>query len=314
MWSEQVRATTFSKLYGNTTVINNLKGLIESLQMSNISDIPNILLYGVEGTGKTSSGNIIASMLTSIDKDILIINGSMDGNKETLKTTISDFCKSKSLTKTRKIVIIDECDNMTKPAQHGFRKDMEELRRNNNLLFILICNYVENIIGPIRSRTADYMFTALTKNEMFSFYDNELKNKFKVMLEQDVFDVLYQLSSGFPRKFVNLLQQYSINGTKKITMDSLQEAFNDDMFEKLINMFNKKENIKDIFEFMNDILVKHSINERRFGRKFMEYIIYANIDDDVKNKYLKICGEFDYRLVSGATPTIQLIWLITNMM
>jgi DNA polymerase III delta prime subunit len=111
-------------------------------------NVPNLILAGSAGVGKTT---IAKAMLEELECDYIVINGSMNGNIDTLRNDIMSFASSVSLQGGRKYVILDEADylnaNSTQPALRNF---MEEYSRNCG--FILTCNFVNRIIEPLHSR------------------------------------------------------------------------------------------------------------------------------------------------------------------
>ena len=117
-------------------------------QFVNDGNIPNLLLCGTAGVGKTT---VARAMLEEIDADYIVINGSMNGNIDTLRNDIRNFAATVSFGGGRKYVILDEADylnaNSTQPALRNF---MEEF--SSNCGFLLTCNFVNRIIDPLHSR------------------------------------------------------------------------------------------------------------------------------------------------------------------
>src|SRR6056300_362898 len=124
-------------------------------------NIPNLLLTGRAGIGKTT---IAKAMLEEINADYIVINGSMNGNIDTLRVEISNFASSVSFTGGRKYVILDEADylnaNSTQPALRNF---MEEFSKNCG--FILTCNFKNRIIEPLHSRCSVIEFNIPTSEK-----------------------------------------------------------------------------------------------------------------------------------------------------
>ena len=127
-------ASIFRKLYDHLT--------------DQVENIPNLILSGTAGVGKTT---VARAMLEELEADYIVINGSMNGNIDTLRNEILNFASSVSFTGGRKYVILDEADylnaNSTQPALRNF---MEEFSKNCG--FILTCNYKNRIIDPLHSR------------------------------------------------------------------------------------------------------------------------------------------------------------------
>lgn len=110
--------------------------------------LPNLLLTGSPGTGKTTAG---LAALKELDCDVLFIDGSKDGNINTLRTDIQNFATTMSFGGKRKYVFIDEADNLNaNSTQPGLRSFMEA--HSKNCGFVFTCNYPHKIIEPLRSR------------------------------------------------------------------------------------------------------------------------------------------------------------------
>ena len=176
--------------------------------------IPNLLLCGTAGVGKTT---VARAMLEEINADYIVINGSMNGNIDTLRNDIRNFAATISFTGGRKYVILDEADylnaNSTQPALRNF---MEEF--SSNCGFILTCNFVNRIIEPLHSRCSVVEFKIGSKEKA------ELAKQFLTrtcgILDQE--SVTYDkkvlaevIMKHFPdwRRVLNELQRYGITGS-----------------------------------------------------------------------------------------------------
>jgi len=142
LWVEKYRPRTIAA----TVLPTSLKKVFQ--QFVDQDNIPNLLLCGKAGVGKTT---VARAMLEQLGCDYIIINGSMNGNIDTLRVEIKNFASTVSFSGGRKYVILDEADylnaNSTQPALRNF---MEEFSKNCG--FILTCNFRNKIIDPLQSR------------------------------------------------------------------------------------------------------------------------------------------------------------------
>lgn len=177
-------------------------------------EIPNLLLTGTAGVGKTT---VAKAMLEQIGADYIVINGSMNGNIDTLRNDIQQFASSVSFSGGRKYVILDEADylnaNSTQPALRNF---MEEFSRNCG--FILTCNFKNRIIEPLHSRCSVVEFK-INKSDYPKLAAQFFKRTCKILEAENVtYDkavVADLVSKHMPdwRRVLNELQRYSVNGT-----------------------------------------------------------------------------------------------------
>jgi len=176
-------------------------------------NIPNLILSGSAGVGKTT---VARAMLEELACDYIVINGSMNGNIDTLRNEIANFASAVSLSGGRKYVILDEADylnaNSTQPALRNF---MEEFSRNCG--FILTCNFKNRVIAPLHSRCSviDFDIPKDCKPKLAGqFYKRvvDILGKENVKFEPAV--VAEVIKKHFPdwRRVLNELQRYSATG------------------------------------------------------------------------------------------------------
>jgi DNA polymerase III delta prime subunit len=207
LWVESYRPQTVQE----TILPDRLKQTFQ--QFVDQKNVPNLLLSGRAGVGKTT---IAKAMLEEIGADYIVINGSMNGNIDTLRHDISNFASSVSFTGGRKYVILDEADylnaNSTQPALRNF---MEEFSKNCG--FIMTCNFKNRIIEPLHSRCSvvEFSIDKADKPAMASQFFKRVCTILKdegVTFDQKAVAELVQLHFPDWRRVLNELQRYATTG------------------------------------------------------------------------------------------------------
>ena len=231
LWVEKYRPKTVSDI----VLPQSLKQTFQKIVAS--KELPNMLFTGTAGLGKTT---VARALCNELGCDYILINGSEEGNIDTLRTKIKQFASSVSLQGGYKVVILDEADYLnpqsTQPALRGF---IEEFSKNCR--FILTCNFKNRIIEPLHSRCGVYEFNTSKKSmielcESFMARCKTILDNEKV--EHDTKPVAELIMKFAPdwRRVLNELQRYSING--KIDsgiVSNLQDKNFDDLFSHLKN-------------------------------------------------------------------------------
>jgi len=179
----------------------------------NRKEIPNLLLSGTAGVGKTT---IAKALCEEVGCDYIVINGSDESGIDTFRNKIKNYASSVSLTGGRKVIIIDEADylnaNSTQPALRGAIEEFAE-----NCSFIFTCNFKNRIIDPIHSRctVVDFKINGSKPKMAAQFF-----KRVEWILEQEgvTYDkqvVAAVITKHFPdnRRVLNELQRYSVSGT-----------------------------------------------------------------------------------------------------
>lgn len=207
LWVEKYRP----KKVQDCVLPDNIKDLFQ--EFVNKKEIPNLLLYGTAGVGKTT---IAKALCNEVGCDFITINGSDESGIEVLRNKIKNYASSVSLTGGRKVIIIDEADylnpNSTQPALRGA---IEEFA--SNCSFIFTCNYKNRIIDPIHSRCTVIDFRVNGNKAKLA---SQFMKRVEWILEQEkiTFDkqvVAAIITKHFPdnRRVLNELQRYGVGGT-----------------------------------------------------------------------------------------------------
>ena len=177
----------------------------------NRKEIPNLLLSGSAGVGKTT---IAKALCIEVDADYMVVNGSSDRGINEIKQIVKNFSSTVSFTGGRKVIIIDEADNLTNDAQLALRASIEEV--SINCSFIFTCNFKNRIQEPIHSRCSVIEFKingskAKMATQFFKRVEWILEQE-NVKYDKEV--VAAVITKHFPdnRRILNELQRYSVSG------------------------------------------------------------------------------------------------------
>ena len=210
LWVEKYRPTKIE----DCILTNELKETFK--QFLNQKELPNLLLSGTAGTGKTT---VARALCEELGADYIIINGSDEGRHiDTLRHKIKNFASTVSLTETagHKVVIVDEADYMNADSvQPALRNFIETFYKNCR--FIFTCNYKNKILPALHSRCTviDFAIANGDKNKSFSDFHKRLQyilNEEKIGFDPKVLAELIQKYYPDFRRTINELQRYSVRG------------------------------------------------------------------------------------------------------
>jgi DNA polymerase III delta prime subunit len=208
LWVEKYRP----KKIEDCILPDSLKATFQ--EFVNRKEIPNLLLAGTAGVGKTT---VAKALCEEVGCDYIVINGSDEGRQiETFRVKIKNYASSVSLMGGRKVIIIDEADYMNaESVQPALRGAIEEF--SSNCSFIFTCNFKNRIIDPIHSRCTviDFKLNG-SKAKMASAFFKRVEGiltQEKVKYDKEVVAAI--ITKHFPdnRRVLNELQRYSVSGT-----------------------------------------------------------------------------------------------------
>jgi len=239
------------------------------INYKNKKAIPNLILYGTSGIGKTS---VVLALAKELKMDFMKINGSNEGRSiDTVRTKINSYASTISLSSSgKKILLIDEADNLTFDAQKALLGIIEETQ--NNCVYIFTCNYVNKLLPAIHSRASSIHFKIPTKEK--PKLAAEFFQRLMSILEKEGIDyekkVLIELvQKYFPdfRRTLHELQRYTSSG--ELELNALTENINSNISQLLSYMkdynfnevrkwsaLNSNDNMGIIFRELYDELPK----------------------------------------------------------
>ena len=303
LWVEKYRPKTIEECI----LPDNIKETFR--QFLNKGEIPNLLLTGPAGVGKTTVAKALCEQLGC---DYILINGSDEGRfLDTVRGQAKNFASTMSLTASsnHKVIIIDEADNTTHDVQLLLRSNIEAFHKNCR--FIFTCNYKNKIIEPLHSRCSVVEFSIKGKEKaeiQVSFFDRIVG----ILEREDVkFDkkVLAQLiNKHFPdwRRVLNELQRYSVGGT----IDSaILVEFSDVKVDDLIKTLRAKD-----FPGVRKWVVHNLDNDPSVLLRRLYDGLYQTLDGPSIAAAVLIIAKYQYQIAFVADQEINLMAALTEIM
>ena len=302
LWVSKYRPKTIE----DTILPKDLKKVFQTFVDQ--KNIPNLLLTGSAGVGKTT---VAKAMLEELGADYIVINGSMNGNIDTLRVEIANFASTVSFTGGRKYVILDEADylnaNSTQPALRNF---MEEF--SSNCGFILTCNFKNRIIEPLHSRCSVVEFTIPNSEKskiaaQFFKRVTTILDTEHVTYERPVIAEMIKLHFPDWRRVLNELQRYSALGA----IDSgILISNSSDNFDMLFE-FLKKKDFTGMRKWVADNGDIDSAN--LFRRLFDELPIRVSSTNSVAEGIV-VLAEYQFKDGQVANPEINRVACLAVLM
>jgi DNA polymerase III delta prime subunit len=300
LWTERYRPKTIE----DCILPSRLKQPFQ--EYVNQKNIPNLLLSGGPGIGKTT---VAKSMCNEIGCDYLVINGSDESGIDTFRVKIKNYASSMSLSGGRKVIIIDEADylnpNSTQPA---LRNAIEEFA--SNCSFIFTCNYKSRIIEPLHSRCAVVDFT-LKSNEKSVIAKDFFKRTLDILksegVEYDEKVIAELVKKYFPdfRRVINELQRYSQFG--KIDTGILTQIVNVSIAEVIKHIKEK-----------DFISIRKWVGSGDYDANTVFRQLYDSLYDVMKPMSIPqavlIIADYQYKQAFVADSEINLVACLTELM
>lgn len=317
-WVEKYRPKCVDEVAFQEEVVAVLKKSLEG------ADLPNLLFYGPPGTGKTSTILAAARELFGPElykQRVLELNASDERGIQVVREKVKNFAQL-TVAGTRsdgkpcppfKIIILDEADSMTAPAQAALRRTMEKESRTTR--FCLICNYISRIIEPLTSRCSKFRFKPLA-NQIQHQRLLDICEKENLKYTNESIEALVRVSEGDLRKAITYLQSAArLNTEKEITEKAVIEIagvvptkITDNLLEICF---------KGTFEKL-EVAVKNIVDEGYAATQILgqlhEAIIDRDISDKQKSAITEKMAEVDKCLVDGADEYLQMLSLCSVMM
>ena len=298
LWVEKYRPKTIAE----TILPEKLKSVFEQIVAS--GELPNMLFTGTAGTGKTT---VAKALCNQLNLDYILINGSEEGNIDTLRGKIKQFASSVSLQGGYKVIILDEADYLnpqsTQPALRGF---IEEFSKNCR--FILTCNFKNRIIQPLHSRCGVYEFNTSKKDLAtlcMQFLDRVCMILDETQVKYQKGDLANLIMKHAPdwRRVLNELQRMSVAGSIVVSTDKT------DSYDVLFQHLKEKDFKKMRQWVVNNIDTDASAIFRGLYDKMIDHLKPQGVPQMVL-----ILADYQYKHAFVADHELNVVACLTEIM
>jgi len=312
MWVEKYRPKNLEEIVDLRDIVDSLKAF-----MKNAKTMPHLLLAGIPGTGKTTVALCIARELFGDNwrTFTLELNASDERGIDTVRERIKDFSRYSRAAfgdVPFALIILDESDQMTGPAQTALRRIMETSSRTSR--FILICNYSAKIIEPIQSRCAIFRFSKLDKQAMVEHLEFIAKKE-KVTLSPKAAEMIVDYSEGDLRHAINSLQTAAVFRNGVVDEKTVLQVVGEASPQQVQMMLNKALNgdFVEARKLMYELIGSYGFSGSEIIRQMQrELLKLSYVSPEDKAELTVIIGEYDFRLTQGANSDIQLSALLAQ--
>ena len=224
IWVEKYRPSTLDDI----VLTQDAREYFETVRQS--GHLPNLLLVGNPGVGKTTLAKIIINDL--LKTQYLYINASDENGIDTIRTKVLNFAQTQSLFGTIKVIVLDECDGLSLDAQKALRNSIEEY--HDIARFVLTANYQHKIIPALQSRCHTFVLTP--PKEEYVKRVLHVINEENISIEQSNLSELINRSYPDLRRCINSIQKYVISGKNSNVVNGA-----DNVITKSLELLKKKE-------------------------------------------------------------------------
>ena len=303
IWVEKYRPQTIEECILPESIKKTFRDFLSS------GEIPNMLLSGPPGIGKTT---VAKALCNQLGVDFYVINGSDEGRfLDTVRNNAKNFASTVSLTSeaSHKVIIIDEADNTTSDVQLLLRASIEEF--SSNCRFIFTCNYKNKIIQPLHSRCTVIDFSVNKRDKpsiaaQFFSRINEILTQENIRSDKKV--VAELINKHFPdwRRVLNECQRYSVGGE----IDSgILASFSDISINDLTKNLKEK-NFPEVRKWVSTNLDNDTtLLFRRIYDSFYETLVASSIPAAIL-----ILAKYQYQVAFVADQEINMLACLTEIM
>jgi replication factor C small subunit len=297
MWVEKYRPFKLDDIVNQKEIIESLKNL-----MKESAEMPHLLFTGPAGVGKTTTALCMSRQLLG-ERGIKMVRERVKEFAAVIKIRTTERDERKF-----RIIILDEADEMTSEAQTALRRIIEDSSETTR--FVIICNYLSQIIEPIQSRCAIFRFKRIEK-ETVEDHLKWLCKKEGIKYDDKAISQIFDSTNGDLRHSINILQSASVMGS--ISVSNVLASLG----------LTGKSKVNDIIKLamsgkFNDARIKLLELTAVYGMSEFDFLKYAyeavySLKLAHPEDFASLIAEYDYRLTHGSHPDIQLTAFLAQL-
>lgn len=306
IWIEKYRPDNFNDIVGQDKNISMINKMIDG------GSFPHLLLHGKSGTGKTSTIMNIANKLYGKNKAFMMIrlDASDDRGINTVREEIKGFAeKMTPFNNGIKLIILDEADSMTFDAQFALRRIIEKY--SDDTRFCIICNYMNKIIAPIKSRCVNLRFYPIEKSIIVERLKYICKCE-NLKYEPNSLESIAIIANGDLRKAINILQSLSMMG-KKINIQSCYNSAgipSPELIKELYSiLINKSINFEQAYIYIYKNIIQEGYTLSFLIQELNKIIINNELNNN-SDRYIIELAELEYNVAQSIFNDMYMVGLI----
>lgn len=299
LWVEKYRPQTLDDIIGHDDQVNRLKEYVDD------DEVPHMIFAGPPGTGKTAAITAFAREVfgdgwrSNFDE----LNASDERGIDTVRNKIKGIARSSPAGGSPySILFLDEADALTTDAQKPLRRIMEDY--HDVTRFFMSCNYPNQIIGALQSRTTQFRFGRLDEDEIRQLVDNVVEQE-ELEVEERALEMITTEARGDARSAINSLQSSTVQG--EVTEDSVETVIgviNDHLVEEIVDKAVAGK-VDEAMRLLDMELIKQGANTQILADSFLRVLKRKDFPAPGKRKAIEKLAECDWRVKQAANPQVQ---------
>lgn len=305
-WTEKYRPLSLSDVASHESIVNVIRKFVSG------NKLPHLLLHGPPGTGKTSTILALTHELYGAERPTMVLelNASDSRGIDVVRDDIQSFASTaRPFSSAFKLVVMDECDSMTKEAQFALRRIMEKYTQHTR--FCLVCNYASKIIPALQSRCTKFRFAPIEREAMLARLRCVIQSE-GLQVSDECLAAIRQLGEGDMRRTLNILQSACLSSSD-MTLETIYGALGllsqDEVFNILQSLLHQPASFT--LESLRILKLAKSFALVDLVKALSEALFRVHLEPSVRAQLLKGLADIEQAASFMSTEKMQTLSLIS---